>query len=45
MKIDIGIINYNGGKALSQCVSSLQNQSIPLNILIFDNASTDNSLA
>lgn len=45
MKMDIGIINYNGGKALWQCVSSLLNQSIPLNILIFDNASTDNSLS
>ena len=44
MKIDVGIINYNGGSELLGCVRSLKSQTVPLRVFVFDNASTDNSI-
>ena len=44
MKIDVGIINYNGGSELLGCVHSLKSQTVPLRVFVFDNASTDNSI-
>ena len=44
MKIDVGIINYNGGTELLECVRSLLAQSEPVRVLVFDNASTDDSI-
>lgn len=45
MQINVGIINYNGGLELSECVGSLLAQSVPVRVLVFDNASTDDSIA
>lgn len=45
MQIDVGIINYNGGLELSECVGSLLAQSVSVRVLVFDNASTDDSIA
>lgn len=45
MKIDVGIINYNGGSELSECVKSLNAQTQSVRVLVYDNASTDNSIA
>lgn len=42
--IDVGIINYNGGKDLCLCVESLLQQSSPVRVFVFDNASTDDSI-
>ncbi len=42
--IDVGIINYNGGSELTECVKSLKAQSTPVRVLVFDNASTDDSI-
>ena len=42
--MDVGIINYNGGSELSECVKSLKAQTEPVRVLVFDNASTDNSI-
>lgn len=42
--MDVGIINYNGGKALSLCVQSLLSQTERVRVFVFDNASTDNSI-
>ena len=45
MKIDVGIINYNGGSELIECVKSLMAQTQSVRVLVYDNASTDNSIA
>lgn len=42
--IDVGIINYNGGKDLCLCVESLLRQTNPVRVFVFDNASTDDSI-
>lgn len=45
IKYEAGIINYNSGKILSECISSLLAQEFPpVNIHIWDNASSDDSL-
>ena len=44
MKIDVGIINYNGGSELSECVKSLMAQTQSVRVLVYDNASADNSI-
>ena len=44
MVIDVGIINYNGGSELTECVKSLKAQSSPVRVFVFDNASTDDSI-
>ena len=39
------VINYNGAKYLKTCLSSLEQQTYPnYKIVVFDNASTDNSV-
>lgn len=35
------VVTYNRKQLLQQCVEKLKNQTVPLNILIIDNASTD----
>ncbi len=42
--MDVGIINYNGGSELAECVKSLLAQTVPVRVLVFDNASSDNSI-
>ena len=42
--MDVGIINYNGGKELTACVKSLLAQGEPVRVFVFDNASTDESI-
>ena len=44
MMIDVGIINYNGGKELCLCVRSLVDQHDAVRIFVFDNASSDDSI-
>ena len=44
MIIDVGIINYNGGEELTECVKSLKAQTEPVRVFVFDNASTDQSI-
>lgn len=39
--LEIGIVNYNGGDALKQCILSLLAQNQPVQIHIWDNCSTD----
>lgn len=41
--LEIGIINYNGGTALAECLLSLVQQDLPIQIHVWDNASTDQS--
>lgn len=38
------IVNYNGGQLLTHCVESVLNSSIPVEIYVVDNASTDDSM-
>ena len=45
MNIDVGIINYNGGDELIDCVRSLVMQTMPVRIFVFDNASVDDSIS
>ena len=42
--IDVGIINYNGGEELTECVRSLKAQTESVRVFVFDNASADNSI-
>ena len=42
--MEVGIINYNGGEELLRCVKSLTSQSVPVRVLVYDNASVDNSI-
>ena len=45
MTFAFGIVNYNGGPALSQCIASIRALRGPLaHVVVFDNASTDQSL-
>lgn len=44
-RIDFGIVNYNGGTALTKCIQTILGlKGIQSRIFILDNASTDNSL-
>ena len=45
MKIDVGIVNYNAGACLQQCLSNLVDDPVVGQICIVDNASNDGSLA
>lgn len=45
MNMDVGIINYNGGEELTACVRSLTAQTVPVRVLVLDNASKDASIA
>lgn len=44
--VEFGIVNYNGGAALAECVRSILSQDGPeCRVRVFDNASTDGSAA
>lgn len=43
--VDIIIVNYNAGPLLADCAQAALQSTIPVNIFISDNGSTDNSLA
>jgi len=43
MKIFVVIVTYNPKKWIDTCFSSLRKSSLPLNIIVVDNDSTDNS--
>lgn len=44
--LEFGVVNYNGGTSLVGCVRSLLNQrNVPVRVTVFDNASSDDSLA
>ena len=45
MKIYVIVITYNGEKWIDKCFGSLRNNSIPLNILAIDNASSDGTVS
>ncbi len=42
--ISIVIPNWNGDKLISDCLKSLEKQTLPVNIIVVDNGSTDNSI-
>lgn len=44
MSVDVGIINYNGGSELTECVRSLVSQTMAVRVLVLDNASSDDSI-
>jgi GT2 family glycosyltransferase len=44
MKIDVGIVNHNAGVCLQQCLASLADDPTVGQIIIVDNASSDDSL-
>jgi GT2 family glycosyltransferase len=39
------IVTYNGERLVSQCLGSLKKSSFPVNIVVVDNASADNTVA
>jgi GT2 family glycosyltransferase len=41
MNVAVIIVTYNGIKWIDKCINSLINSSIPLNIIVIDNGSTD----
>jgi len=43
-KISVIIVSYNSEKYIKQCLDSVIKSSIPLEIIVIDNASTDNTL-
>ena len=43
--IDVIIVNYNAGAALTRCVQSVLAQQESVRIHVVDNASSDNSIA
>jgi GT2 family glycosyltransferase len=44
MKIFVLIVTYNGSRWLNKCLTSLAESSIPVETIVVDNRSTDNSL-
>jgi GT2 family glycosyltransferase len=44
MNIFVVIVTYNGSQWLNRCLSSLFNSSIPVQVIVVDNNSTDDSL-
>lgn len=43
--IEFGVVNYNGGSSLLECVRSIEAQEGPeCRVIVFDNASTDGSV-
>ncbi len=42
--VSVIIVNYNAGDALTRCLCSLADSSFPVDVVIVDNNSTDNSL-
>ena len=46
MQIDVLILNYNGAEIISECIEGvLKQQDILINMLVYDNGSTDQSRA
>ena len=45
MSLSVVIVNYNTRELLRQCLHALQAQTIPLEIIVVDNASSDESAA
>ncbi|HAU0220026.1 TPA: glycosyltransferase, partial [Legionella pneumophila] len=43
--VTVVIVNYNSGEMLSKCVKHLLKSTVQVQIIISDNASSDNSLA
>ena len=43
--IDVIVVNYNAGEALTRCVQSVLAQKVPARITILDNLSSDDSIA
>jgi GT2 family glycosyltransferase len=43
--VDVIVINYNAGALLSDCIGAVLRESLPLRVIVGDNASTDASLA
>ena len=43
LRLGVVIVNYNGGEYLSRCLASLGRSVVPLDIVVVDNASVDNS--
>ena len=43
--IEVIIVNYNAGDALTRCVQSVFDQQVPIHITVVDNLSSDNSIA
>ena len=43
--VEVIIVNYNAGDALTPCVQSVFAQQIPVRLIIVDNASSDGSIA
>ena len=42
--VSVIVVNYNGGPLLAECVRSVLASTVPVEVLVFDNASTDGSL-
>jgi GT2 family glycosyltransferase len=42
--IEVVIVNYNAGDALTRCVSSVLAQQVPVRVTVADNASSDDSM-
>jgi len=42
--IEVIVVNYNAGDALTDCVLSILRQNMPLRVTVFDNASSDSSI-
>jgi GT2 family glycosyltransferase len=42
--IDVIVVNYNAGEALTRCVQSVLDQQAPVRIMLVDNASKDSSI-
>jgi len=42
--VSVIIVNYNGGPLLAECVRSVFKSTVPVEVLVSDNASTDTSL-
>jgi len=45
MSASVIVLNHNGARLLSDCLSSLTRLTVPADIVVADNASTDDSLA
>ncbi|MEY2697113.1 MAG: hypothetical protein RL333_1251, partial [Pseudomonadota bacterium] len=42
--VSVIIVNYNGGPLLAECVRSVLESTVPVEVFVSDNASTDSSL-
>lgn len=43
-KVFVAVVTYNGKQWYDKCFSSLRNSTIPINIVVFDNSSTDDTV-